>query len=98
MFCDPVDGYTVPASGIAGNQRKLSNGQSLPRRWWGRQGWADQMENALKAVYPDAKPNIITLGGSGQGIGSWSGIEKNSRTSLFSGIGSGRQSSQRFMA
>ena len=28
------------------------------------------MENALKAVYPDAKPNIITLGGSGQGIGS----------------------------
>jgi len=65
-----------------GNARVVLVGDSITglSRNAGGQGWAYQMENALQAVYPDAKPNIIALGGSGQGVASWSGVEKNSRT------------------
>lgn len=42
-------------------------------------GFAHQMDWALKQVYQDCKPNIIALGGSGQGVTSWSGTEKRSR-------------------
>jgi len=43
-------------------------------------GFAHQMDWALKQVFPDCKPNLIALGGSGQGVGSWVGVEKTSRT------------------
>lgn len=42
-------------------------------------GYANQFEAAVKAVYPDASPQIISLGGSGHSVGSWAGIEKKSR-------------------
>ncbi len=43
-------------------------------------GFAHQMDWALKEAYPTCKPNIIALGGSGQGIRSWLNVEKRSRT------------------
>jgi lysophospholipase L1-like esterase len=43
-------------------------------------GYAKQMDWALQQVYPDCKPNIVALGGSGQGVGTWLNIEKRSRT------------------
>lgn len=42
-------------------------------------GYAHQFEAAVKAIYPDASPQIISLGGSGHSVGSWLGIEKKSR-------------------
>jgi lysophospholipase L1-like esterase len=46
-------------------------------------GFAHQMEWALKATYADCHPELIALGGSGQGVTSWLGTEKRSRTADF---------------
>ncbi len=43
-------------------------------------GFAHQMDWALEQSYPGCHPNIVALGGSGQGIRSWLNIEKRSRT------------------
>jgi lysophospholipase L1-like esterase len=42
-------------------------------------GFAHQIEWALKQTYPGCKPDLVPLGGSGQGVGSWLNIEKASR-------------------
>jgi len=42
-------------------------------------GFAHLMEAGLKATYPDAKPGLVALGGSGQGVRSWLSVEKSSR-------------------
>jgi len=42
-------------------------------------GYAYQLEDALKATYPKSTPIIIALGGSGQSVGSWANVEKQSR-------------------
>ncbi len=43
-------------------------------------GFAHQMDWALRQVYPGCKLDIIALGGSGQGVSSWAGVEQRSRT------------------
>jgi lysophospholipase L1-like esterase len=46
-------------------------------------GFAHQMEWALKATYPDCHPDLVALGGSGQGVNSWLNAEKRARTEEF---------------
>jgi lysophospholipase L1-like esterase len=43
-------------------------------------GYANQMEAAIRAVYPGCEPQIISLGGSGQSVGSWQNVERKSQT------------------
>ncbi len=43
-------------------------------------GWAHQIEAALREVKPDANYTFVSLGGSGQTVGSWQNVEKKSRT------------------
>jgi lysophospholipase L1-like esterase len=47
------------------------------------EGFAHQMDWALTQVNSNCKPNIIALGGSGQGVNSWSAVERRSRTEEF---------------
>lgn len=42
-------------------------------------GWVHLIRTALKGAYPNADPVCVVLGGSGQTVGSWLGIEKKSR-------------------
>jgi lysophospholipase L1-like esterase len=46
-------------------------------------GFAHQMEWALKATYPDCKPDLVALGGSGAGVTAWLNTEKRARTAEF---------------
>ncbi|MFG0250053.1 MAG: GDSL-type esterase/lipase family protein, partial [Phycisphaeraceae bacterium JB051] len=63
-----------------GNVRLLFVGDSITGQSRNvRSGYAHQFEAAVKAVYPDSNPQIISLGGSGHSVGSWAGIEKKSR-------------------
>ncbi len=43
-------------------------------------GFAHQMDWALKETYSGCTPQIVALGGSGQGVRSWLNTEKRSRT------------------
>lgn len=43
-------------------------------------GFANLMEAALRAVYPGSSPDLVALGGSGQPVGGWLGVELASRT------------------
>ena len=46
-------------------------------------GYAYQLDWALQQAYPGCHPNIIALGGSGQGVQAWLNTEKRSRTDSF---------------
>lgn len=46
-------------------------------------GYAYQLEWALQQAYPGCHPNIVSLGGSGQGVQAWLNTEKRSRTDSF---------------
>jgi len=66
---------------LEGNARVVLVGDSitgLSRNY--ATGFAHQMDWALKQAYPACKPDIVALGGSGQGIRSWLSVEKRSRT------------------
>ncbi|MCY2996429.1 MAG: GDSL-type esterase/lipase family protein [Planctomycetota bacterium] len=43
-------------------------------------GFAHQMDWALKQTYPGCRPDLVALGGSGQGVRSWRDVELRSRT------------------
>ena len=45
-------------------------------------GFAKQMDWALQEVHPGCKPDIVALGGSGQGVPSWLEVESRSRTQV----------------
>ena len=63
-----------------GNARVVFVGDSITGLARNRaDGFAHLMEAALKAVHPDAKPDLVALGGSGQGVFSWASVEKRSR-------------------
>ena len=72
-----------PASTSAlkgGNARVIFVGDSitgLSRNF--AAGFAHQIEWALKSTYPGCTPDLVSLGGSGQGISSWQGVERRSR-------------------
>ena len=42
-------------------------------------GWAHQMAWALEQSHPGCKPDLVSLGGSGQGVRSWLSVEQRSR-------------------
>ena len=42
-------------------------------------GWAHLIQQALKTAHPDASQTVVSLGGSGQTVGSWQSVEKGSR-------------------
>ena len=65
----------------AGNAKIVLVGDSIISlvRRLGERLYAYQLEDALKATYPESSPNIIALGGGGQGIASWTNVEKQSR-------------------
>lgn len=75
-------GTAIAALPNGGNTRIILVGDSITglSRNMGAVGFAFQMEWALKQAYPGAQPDIVALGGSGQGVGSWLGVEKGSRT------------------
>jgi len=61
------------------NDRIVFVGDSITGQGAGTTGWAGLIGEALKATHPDGNFTIISLGGSGQGVGSWQNIEKKSR-------------------
>ncbi len=64
-----------------GNVRLVLVGDSITGQSWNApDGFAHRMEAALKAIYPDSKPDLIVLGGSGQSVESWQNVEKEART------------------
>jgi lysophospholipase L1-like esterase len=44
---------------------------------WLGTGYVFKIREALKAVHPDARPDLVPLGGSGMGVGSWLALAKN---------------------
>lgn len=65
----------------AGNARVVLVGDSITGQSRNRaKGFANTMDIALLAAYPGSKNVLIALGGSGQSVSSWMGIEENSRT------------------
>ena len=62
------------------NDRIVFVGDSITGQGAGSNGWAGLIGEALKATHPDGNFTIISLGGSGHGVGSWQNIEKKSRT------------------
>jgi len=63
-----------------GNARVIFVGDSITGQSRNvKTGYAHQFEAAVRATYPNATPQIISLGGSGHSVGSWAGVEKNSR-------------------
>jgi lysophospholipase L1-like esterase len=68
----------------AGNARVVFVGDSitgLSRNY--ATGFAHQIEWALKGTYPGSTPDLVALGGSGQGIASWQDVENRSRREEF---------------
>jgi lysophospholipase L1-like esterase len=64
-----------------GNARVILVGDSitgLSRNY--ATGFAHQMDWALQATYPNCRPNLVALGGSGQTINSWLSVEQRSRS------------------
>lgn len=43
-------------------------------------GFINEMEKALRATNNDTEWTLVALGGSGQSVGTWRGVEKNSRS------------------
>lgn len=62
------------------NDRIIFVGDSITGQGANPSGWAGLIDEALKATHPDGNFTLISLGGSGQGVGSWQNIEKKSRT------------------
>ena len=63
-----------------GNARVILVGDSitgLSRNY--ATGFAKQMDWALQEIHPGCKPDIVALGGSGQGVPSWLEVEARSR-------------------
>lgn len=62
-----------------GNARVVFVGDSITGQGGGWQGtgYVFKMREALSAVYPGAKPDLIPLGGSGMGVGAWLGLAKD---------------------
>lgn len=56
-------------------------GDSITGQGWNvPDGWAHVIDDALATDYPNGDFELIALGGSGQGVGTWQGVEKTSRS------------------
>ena len=67
------------SASLNGNARVVFIGDSITGQgggWLGA-GYVFKVREALSAAYPDAKPDLVPLGGSGMGVGSWLSLAKN---------------------
>lgn len=62
-----------------GNLRVVFVGDSITGQGggWIGAGYAFQMRDALKTIYPDATHDLVPLGGSGMGVSAWLNLAKN---------------------
>lgn len=58
-------------------------GDSITGQSLGGHGYVTLMREALRHAHPDTKTTLTPLGGSGHTVGSWVGIEKDSRQRNF---------------
>ena len=74
-----VDGLCGEPALHEGNARIVFIGDSITGHGGGWQGtgFVFKMREALSAVYPGSKPDLIPLGGSGMGVGAWLGLAKD---------------------
>lgn len=69
------------AESPAAAQRVVFVGDSITGLGRNREaGFINEMEKALRATRPDTEWTLIALGGSGQSVKTWRGIEEKSRT------------------
>jgi lysophospholipase L1-like esterase len=64
---------------LNGNARVVFIGDSITGQgggWLGA-GYVFKVREALSAAYPDSKPDLVPLGGSGMGVGAWLNLAKN---------------------
>ena len=64
---------------LNGNARVVFIGDSITGQgggWLGA-GYVFKMREALVAAYPDSKPDLVPLGGSGMSVGAWLNLAKN---------------------
>ncbi len=67
------------SASLDGNARVVFIGDSITGQgggWLGA-GYVFKVREALIAAYPDAKPDLVPLGGSGMGVGAWLNLAKN---------------------
>lgn len=58
-------------------------GDSITGQSLGGHGYVALMREALRRAHPDTKTTLTPLGGSGHTVGSWIGVEKDSRQRNF---------------
>lgn len=75
----------VPTKAAAGpsllkpDDRIVFVGDSITGQGAGGNGWARLIEGALRDAHPASRFTCVSLGGSGQSVGSWQNVEKRSR-------------------
>jgi len=67
------------SASLDGNARVVFIGDSITGQGggWLDTGYVFKVREALTAAYPDAKPDLVPLGGSGMGVGAWLNLAKN---------------------
>lgn len=77
LFCRIA--FAEQTVSLNGNERIVFIGDSITGQGGGWQGagYVFKMREALRAVHPDSKPDLVPLGSSGMGIGAWLGLAKN---------------------
>ena len=80
-------GFAMPVfaaeSVLRDGDRIVVVGDSITGQGLGKNGYVGLMEEALKKAHAGTKTTLTALGGSGQNVGSWVGIEKDSRERHF---------------
>ncbi len=71
------------ASVLKEGDRIVVVGDSITGQSVGKNGYVGMMQEALLAAHPGTKTTLTALGGSGQNVGSWVGVEKDSRERHF---------------
>jgi lysophospholipase L1-like esterase len=77
LFCAAA--IAADSASLNGNARIVFIGDSITGQgggWLGA-GYVFKIREALAATYPDSKPDLIPLGGSGMGVGAWLNLAKN---------------------
>jgi len=67
------------SAALNGNARIVFIGDSITGQgggWLGA-GYVFKVRDALTATYPNSKPDLVPLGGSGMGVGAWLSLAKN---------------------
>lgn len=67
------------SASLNGNARVVFIGDSITGQGggWLNTGYVFKIREALTATYPDSKPDLVPLGGSGMGVGAWLSLAKN---------------------